>query len=517
MDFIKNYDELKGHVFGEGDAVFVRESDCIRVTNRKEAYSSIAVHANEVLGDKQAYKSRYVVKLPEGCEPITLKLYHKIHLDYLDVEELNYLSCDEVKITDKEWTEISLSTTLPFGSKIFDFIVYFIQQKGKRVDILVKEFEVDEDEPQPIEERLRNYPPVSRQKKRLMGTIRWDAFSKSHPHGMLPCDCVARVLSYKEYHNQAPFFSCVDGEKISFPEYTLETWEKEADFAIKGGLDYFAYLWYESDSAMAEPRQYHLKSPNKDKILMCGILEAIRKPQTMADLFEAMKDSCYLRLDTRPVVFLYGVDRWSRESVARLCKMAEDAGIKEPLYIVGMSSVKMQTSMIANYSKGIDAISWYSVGATQKDMPYEKLKGDCEDLMIKAGKFCKNNNIDIIPAFTAGRDTRARIRTGVFWCAGDPNATEDKDKPYGNKYALPPTNEELAKHIETTIRYVEENRDVTRPYMICSYGWNEHEEGGWLCPTLSVDENNDVIRDKDGNIIPDTTRLDILRSEIDKF
>ena len=195
MDFIKNYEELKGHVFGEGDAVFVRESDCIRVTNRKEAYSSIAVHANEVLGDKQAYKSRYVVKLPEGCEPITLKLYHKIHLDYLDVEELNYLSCDEVKITDKEWTEISLSTTLPFGSKIFDFIVYFIQQKGKRVDILVKEFEVDEDEPQPIEERLRNYPPVSRQKKRLMGTIRWDAFSKSHPDGVLPCDCVARVLS----------------------------------------------------------------------------------------------------------------------------------------------------------------------------------------------------------------------------------------------------------------------------------------------------------------------------------
>jgi hypothetical protein len=107
--------------------------------------------------------------------------------------------------------------------------------------------------------------------------------------------------------------------------------------------------------------------------------------------------------------------------------------------------------MIANYSKGIDAISWYSVGATEKDMPFEKLKDDCEDLMVKIGKFCKGNNIDIIPAFTAGRDTRARIRTGVFWCAGDPNATEDKDKPYGNKYALPPTNEELAKHINRRI------------------------------------------------------------------
>ena len=517
MEFIKNWEENKEFVFGEGEAQFIEEEGYIRVTNRNQVYSSLAVHANEVLGEKQAYKSRYVVKLPVGCEPITLKIYHKIHIDYLDVDEINYVSSDEVTVTDKEWVELSFSATIPFGSKIFDYIVYFIQQKGTRCDILVKELEIIETQPEPVEERIRNYPPVSKQKKRLMGTIRWDAFSKSTPDGKLPCDYVARVLSYKEYHNQAPFFSLVDGERVYFPEYTVETWEKEADFAIKGGLDYFAYLWYESDSLMAEPRQCHLKSPNKDKILMCGILEHIRKPQTMADLFEAMKDSCYFRLDMRPVVFIYGVDRWSKENVETLCKMAEDAGIKEPLYIVGMSSVKMQLSMMTNYAKGIDAISWYSIGATKKDMPFEELKDDCEDLMVKAGNFCKANNIDIIPAFTAGRDTRARIRTGVFWCAGDPNAKEDKDKPYGNMYALPPTKEELKNHIETTIKYVDENRDITRPYMVCSYGWNEHEEGGWLCPTLSVDENNNVIRDEFGNIIPDTTRLDILRSVLDEL
>ncbi len=517
MEFIKNWEEYKNIVFGEGEAEFIKENDYIRVTNRNQMYSSLALHAHEVLGEKQAYKSRYLLKLPAGCEPVKVKIYHKIHIDYLDVDELSYAASNEAIINDTDWTEIKHSSTLPFGSKILDFIVYFIQQNGVRTDILIKEFEVDEDVPEKIQERTRNLPPISEQKKRLVGTIRWDAFTKSDPDGETPADQVAKVLSYKEYHNQAPFFSCVDGEKISFPEYTLDIWEKEADFAIKGGLDYFAYIWYDSDSAMSQPRKIHLQSPNKDKILMCGILERIRGEAAMNELFEAIKDSCYLRLDNRPVVFLYGVDRWSSETVELLCKKAENAGIKEPLYIVGMSSEKNQLALMTNLSKGIDAISWYSIGATKKDMPFEELKDSCEDLMVRAGRFCGLNNIDIIPSFTTGRDTRARIRTGVFWCAGDPNATDDKDKPYRNMYALPPTNDELKEHIRTTLKYIEDNRDRTRPYMVCSYGWNEHEEGGWLCPTLSVDENNDVIYDENGNIIPDTVRLDILKEVLDEM
>ena len=125
MKFVEKWDFTEQYAFGEGDAKLIKENGYIRVTNRNQAYSSLAVHANEALGEKQAYKSRYVVRLPEGCEPITLRLYHKIHLDYLNVDEINYVFSDEVAVTDKEWTEISLSTTIPFGSTVFDFIVYF--------------------------------------------------------------------------------------------------------------------------------------------------------------------------------------------------------------------------------------------------------------------------------------------------------------------------------------------------------------------------------------------------------
>ena len=517
MELIKNWENTNKLVFGEGDAEFIRENDYVRVTNRTEMYSSLAVHAKEILGEKQAYKSRYLMKLPAGSAPIKIKGYHKLHIDYLDVAEYNYSDSEEVVVTDSQWSEIKCTSTVPFGSKLYDCIIYFIQQGGACTDILIKEFEIDEGDPEKELERTRNIPRISEQKKRLVGTIRWDAFTKSFPEGIRPTDQVARVLSHKEYHNQAPFFSCVDGEKISFPEYTLETWEKEAEYARKGGLDYFAYLWYDTLKEMSEPRKLHLKSPNKDKILMCGVLEGLRSEKTMSGLFEAMKDSCYLRLDMRPVIFLYGIDKWSVETVEKLCQMAENAGVKEPLYIVGMSSVKNQFAFMKNFAKGIDAISWYSISAWQKDLSFEMLKDYCEDLMVKAGKFCKGNNIDIIPAFTTGRDTRARIRTGVSWCAGDPDAKEDKLKPYGNCYALPPTDEELKAHIKTTIKYVDENRDRTRPNLVCSYGWNEHEEGGWLCPTLSVDKYNNVIYDENGEIVPDTSRIDILASVLDEL
>ena len=517
MDIIKNFDQLSDSVFGEGNATLIKENDYIRVTDRTENYSSLAVHANKLLGSKQAYKTIWQFKLAEGSPETKIKAYNKIIFNSLDLIETAYAYSADIVLNDKEWVEATICTTVPCKDDLIDFISYFYQHGGAKCDILVRKFDVEETEPEKFDKRERNIPPISKQKKRLVGTIRWDAFTKSLPDGNSPASQVARVLSYKEYHNQAPFFSNVDGEKISFPEYTQEIWEKEADYAVKGGLDYFAYLWYDFGGEMSIPRAMHLKSPNKDKIKMCGIIERIRNKATMDDLFNAMKNSCYLRLDNRPVLFIYAFDRWSTAEINKVIELAKEAGIQEELYIVGMSIVSNSYSFKVNWCKCIDAISWYSVGANKKDMLYSELQGKCEQAIIDIGELCRENNIDIIPSFTAGRDTRARIRTGVSWCSGDPNAVNDSDKPYGNHYALPPTDKELEEHMAFTIKYVEDNPDITNSYMVCSYGWNEHEEGGWLCPTLAVDENNNVIRDENGNIVADTKRLDILKKVVDRI
>lgn len=371
--------------------------------------------------------------------------------------------------------------------------------------------EVETVEQLPIPERN----PITRLDETLIGTIRWDAFTESTPKGTDPASQVARVLSPKEYHCQAPFFANVEADgTVSFPKYTVETWEKEAEYAIAGGLDYYAYLWYESTSAMSEPRKIHLQSAKKDTIKMCGILEAIRGPQTMKELWEAMKDSCYLTLDGRPVLFLYGVNDWTTENVAKLRQDAANVGIDKALYIVGMSVSTNLVQFTTNIGKGIDAISWYSYGSVKTAEPYAELVARLEKDMATIAVLCESNNIDLIPAFSAGRDSRARIQTGVTWVDGDPNAEKDADKPYLNRYALEPSMAELQAHIEKVLTCAMTSK-AAKSNLACSYGWNEHEEGGWLCPTLTIDENGNVVKNADGTNKANTERLDALKAAIE--
>jgi len=371
--------------------------------------------------------------------------------------------------------------------------------------------EANEEEDKPIPEKT----PVSRFDNTLVGTIRWDAFTKSTPDGMDPASQVARVLSPAKYHAQAPFFSLVnDDGTIAFPEYTVETWEKEAEYAVNGGLDYFAYLWYETTDAMSQPRKLHLQSEKKDIIKLCGILESPRSKKSMDELFDAMKDSCYLTLDGRPVLFIYGIGekdtKWTKGAIETIRRNAANAGIEKALYIVGMHFSDNLDAFNKSVGLDIDAISWYSVSSLKTAEPFADLASRCEKTMANMGGLALAYNIDIIPAFTSGRDTRARIETGVTWVDGDPNATEDRDKPYLNRYTLEPSTEELENHMYNVINYANTAINA-KTNMVLSYGWNEHEEGGWLCPTITVDENGNPIYNEDGTIKANTERLDALK------
>lgn len=357
---------------------------------------------------------------------------------------------------------------------------------------------------------------VTRSDETLIGTIRWDAFTKSTVGGTDPASQVAKVLSPAKYHSQAPFFANVESDgTVSFPEYTVETWEKEADYAVQGGLDYFAYLWYETSDAMSQPRKMHLQSAKKDTVKMCGILEKLRSGKTMTELFDAMGQSCYLRVSNRPVVFVYDADKWDDKDIEKLRKSAVKAGINESLYLVGMFSSANKISEVGK--KDVDAISWYSVGASKKDMTFAELAASNMDALTKANAVASGVGMDVIPAFTTGRDSRARIETGVSWVAGDPNAKEDKDKPYGNTYSFQPTMDEMKKQITDVLSFVKNNTDTAKCNLVCSYGWNEHEEGGWLCPTLTVDENGVPVKDENGNVKANTERIEALKEAIDAF
>ncbi len=440
-------------------------------------------------------------------------------------DDVNYCSLGAVSVAAGEWSTVTFSFEV-FEEDLessepwklcFDGIYQNQNSELSNNSIIyidnVYIGTVHPDELSPSEDvEIPEKTPVTRFEQTLVGTIRWDAFTESTPDGMDPASQVARVLSPAKYHGQAPFFSVVNEDNtIAFPKYTVETWEKEAEYAVAGGLDYFAYLWYETTDPMSQPRKYHLLSEKKDIIKYSCILERIRSDKSMQELYEAMKDSCYLRVDGRPVVFLYEVksSNWDAKSIEKLRKDAAKAGITESLYIVGMLVTDDLNVFATNVQKGIDGISWYSLNAQATAEPFEKIAKRTEEATTKMGALALAYNVDIIPAIQTGRDTRARIETGVTWVDGDPNATNDSDKPYKNLYSLEPTMEELENHMVNIITYA--NTMVnSKTNMVLSYGWNEHEEGGWLCPTLAVDENGNPIYNEDGTIKANTERLDAL-------
>ena len=74
-----------------------------------------------------------------------------------------------------------------------------------------------------------------------IGIIRWDAYFKTGESYSFVTDQVARALSPAKYHDRVPFFASIrpDG-RVEFPEYTQQIWEKETDYAVEAGFDYYA-------------------------------------------------------------------------------------------------------------------------------------------------------------------------------------------------------------------------------------------------------------------------------------
>jgi len=77
---------------------------------------------------------------------------------------------------------------------------------------------------------------------------------------------------------------------------------------------------------------------------------------------------------------------------------------------------------------------------------------------------------------TAGWNDKPRYENPAPWAKGSPD------------YTLPPTPAELADHLADALEWTGRNRAAATPAnTVLIYAWNEHDEGGWLCPTLNPD------------------------------
>ena len=75
----------------------------------------------------------------------------------------------------------------------------------------------------------------------------------------------------------------------------------------------------------------------------------------------------------------------------------------------------------------------------------------------------KSTKHEVVPLVNAGWDGRPRNYPGNWYERATPN--------------------EVAGAVRSAFDWIAENPSATRARTVLVYAWNEHDEGGWLCPT----------------------------------
>jgi len=172
----------------------------------------------------------------------------------------------------------------------------------------------------------------------------------------------------------------------------------------------------------------------------------------------------------------------------------KEAGCGDP-YIVVMDFSPKHGKRIVEIIGG-DAISSYATsgtmnGATPYAMLASRAAGFWDD--------CLDTGAAVAPIAMAGWDRRPRIEHPVPW--------EKNQKPgdgVENFYVMP-SPAELAAHIESAMRWATVNAAQCPAQAVIVYAWNEHDEGGFLCPTLNPDGS------------ANTSRLDAIAAMLKNF
>jgi hypothetical protein len=138
---------------------------------------------------------------------------------------------------------------------------------------------------------------------------------------------------------------------------------------------------------------------------------------------------------------------------------------------------------------GFDALSAYAVaGGSPSGAPFH----DVVTAATEGWEQARSTGMQVVPWLSAGWDPRPRIETPTPWVT------------YSNEYYLAPTPEELSRHTAAGLAWTRTWPWSCPADVVLLYAWNEHDEGGWVCPTL----------DGAGS---DTTRVMAMRSAVDRF
>ena len=309
----------------------------------------------------------------------------------------------------------------------------------------------------------------------IIGVIRWDAF---YGTGNVP-QAVEKSLGPAKYHHRAPFFAKVTGkDKLSINGDTDEIMAQEIAYAAQAGV-YWAFLTYPWKMGLSAPLRRFIKHPDREKINFTLILSDHSLINEWDKFFkQALLDSCVMPnfqtvLGGRQLIYFFfpkyekGPDK---EKLAEVRALVKQKTGKNPYFILLMHGIP-QDKWPEMKKLGYDASTQYAQFARKK-MTFaafdKQIRGDWKSWAKKKYQHS--------PLLSAGWDNRPRYYNPVPWVK--------KSKHMLSRYCETPTPQELAAHFKAGMDFVYKNKGVCEAQNLLMYAWNEHDEGGWLCPTL---------------------------------
>ena len=354
--------------------------------------------------------------------------------------------------------------------------------------------------------------PMPTTNRPLVGVIRWDMYT-GHPYTTQKQEF--GFLKPEKYHWRAPFFVRRTGNPESplmfNPDYSMAVYqpvmEQEIGFAASAGIDYWAFgyegLCNQFRQPLRDALNAYLASPQKNRVNFCVIVNcpdaakakwyeppSVRHTEDeiaqdwttnyVADIVALTRQASYQRvLGNRLLVYLYmpeflgegrrhtpapmsRVERCLRELRERLTA----TGGSNP-YIAGMINPPAK-KWEALYDKGLlDCVTLYHQRYGGTNLQYGTLWGFIQSTTL-FGTF-KRPDLKVIPPTMSGANGMPRYKKGGEFPMWD--WTE-------------PASGELTAHLSGAFDYVAQHPAKCEANTVIMYAWNEHSEGGFVCPTM---------------------------------
>lgn len=324
----------------------------------------------------------------------------------------------------------------------------------------------------------------------IAGAIRWDAWYNPTANSLL----AQNNLGPKQFQSRSPI-NCQLGSQSVNCVGTQATMDAEITAAVSGGLKYWAFTQYASNSSLTTGWNLYQSSSKKNQMNWCWItglanMGSTGNYTTQINLLAAqMQQTNYQKVTVsatpnRPVIYIL----WSSSEFASnfgssyanvttmfnaLRTAVTGAGLGTP-YIVIMTSTASASTIITSTSS--DALSAY------------------------------NTTLPLLPSALNPSFTLLDTLTQAYWVtmagAGQPivpiamngwlpsprsyhPSTLAPQIPYigiDNLYGIS-TNSQLVTHLQAAVTYITANPSIVPSTLLLIYAWTECDEGGCITPT----------------------------------